>query len=85
MKFLAHLEVEYSCIIILEALIWRYHAVEEFLVPAETGDGSQQPAVPKLSLLHVEATSTTDKQLSVVTDLLKNTKEEKRCQEYCKV
>lgn len=40
-----NLEMEDSCIVLSEALVWRNHSVQELLIHSQAGNGSQQPAV----------------------------------------
>lgn len=41
-----HLKMEYASIVLLEALLLGYHAVQQFGARGKGADGSQQPAVP---------------------------------------
>lgn len=46
------LEMEDAGIVLREALIWRNHSVQQFVVHCQAGDGSQQPAVTCKQQIH---------------------------------
>jgi hypothetical protein len=63
-------EVKYSSVFpLFEVLFMRHDLIEEFLVQSQVCDGGEQPAVAKLTLLHVEARGAVRDELGIGDNL----------------